>query len=102
MPAVTADTRTNRLPKNPEPGNLPNSVPTRPADRSPEDGPWLRPRRSCRGEDDGPIVRHRDRVLEMGGQRMVGRHDRPAVGECLHVSVAEREHRLDGDADTGP
>src|SRR3954453_6933504 len=38
----------------------------------------------------GTVLRYRDRVLEMGGQRPVARRDGPAIGSDLHVAAAER------------
>src|SRR5918999_1825894 len=49
------------------------------------------------GQDLGTVVRDGDRVLEMGGERAVARHDGPAVREDPVLLAAEREHRLDGD-----
>src|SRR5262245_33060107 len=46
-------------------------------------------------EDLDPALRHRDGVLELGGERAVARHRGPAVGEHLHVRAAEIDHRLD-------
>src|SRR5262245_4150410 len=56
---------------------------------------------SDRGQDLGAVVRHRDRVLEVGRERAVARHDRPALGLDLDLVAAERQHRLDREADPG-
>ena len=65
----TADTRTNRLPKNPGPGNrqVPDANSALQAGSS-RNGLLPRPGGSCRSQDDGTVVRHRNRVLEVGGQ----------------------------------
>src|SRR5688500_15789414 len=47
------------------------------------------------------MFRYGDRVLEMGCQRAVAGDDRPAVRRDLDLVAAEREHRLDGEADAG-
>src|SRR5690349_15217519 len=52
-------------------------------------------------QDLGTVIRHRDRVLEMGRQRTVERRDRPAVRPDLDVSGPEGEHRLNREADAG-
>ena len=49
----------------------------------------------------GPCSGDRDRVLEVGGEGVVGGCDGPAVGLHVDVAVAEREHRLDRQADAG-
>src|SRR4051794_2758699 len=54
---------------------------------------------SYRREDLGPIARYGDRVLEMRRERAVDGDDGPAVGLDLDLVRAEREHRLDGQAD---
>src|SRR5690348_12659213 len=52
-------------------------------------------------EDLRTVVRDRDRVLEVGGQRSVAGHDRPAIRLHDDLVAAEREHRLDRQADAG-
>src|SRR4029079_1240642 len=55
---------------------------------------------SCDGREDfGTSVRDRDRVLEVGRQRAVARDDGPAAGLHLGLGPAERQHRLDREAD---
>ena len=44
---------------------------------------------------------HAHRVLELGRQLAVARHGGPAVGEDLHVRLAEVDHRLDGEQHAG-
>src|SRR4051794_3209678 len=56
---------------------------------------------SDRRQDLGPIARYRDRVLEMRRERAVAGHHGPAIGLDLDLVRAEREHRLDGQADPG-
>src|SRR4029078_8955774 len=58
-------------------------------------------RSSDRRQDLGTIVGHGNGVLEMGGQRAVDRRDRPAVRAHRDLAAAEREHRLDREADAG-
>src|SRR5690606_8918180 len=47
------------------------------------------------------VLGHEHRVLPLGGQGMILRHDRPAVGEELRVPAAGVDHRLDGDRHAG-
>src|SRR5580704_13389517 len=44
---------------------------------------------------------HADRMLELRRQRTVARHGRPAVGQDLHMRLAEIDHRLDGEEHAG-
>ena len=50
-------------------------------------------------QDLGAVLGDGDRVLEVGGQRAVAGDDGPAVGLDLDLVAAEREHRLDGEAE---
>ena len=45
------------------------------------------------------VVRYGNRVFEVGGHGAVRGDDGPAVGLDLDVGSAQREHRLDGEAD---
>src|SRR5688500_9093044 len=47
------------------------------------------------GEDLGAVVGHGDRVLEVGRERPVPGHHRPAVVEGLCLGLALVDHRLD-------
>src|SRR6185312_13737756 len=49
------------------------------------------------GQDAGPLVGHRDRVLEVRGERIVARVDRPAVVPGVDAGPARGDHRLDGE-----
>src|SRR4029079_14357806 len=44
---------------------------------------------------------HAARMLELRRQRAVARHRGPAVGEDLHMRLAEIDHRLDGEEHAG-
>src|SRR6516164_9973798 len=48
-------------------------------------------------EDLDAIGGYADRMLELRRQRAVPRHRGPAVGEDLHMRLAEIDHRLDGE-----
>ena len=50
----------------------------------------------------GPVRGHGDGVLPVRGERAVARLDGPAVGLHAHLVAAEREHRLDGQAQARP
>src|ERR1700686_2594208 len=47
------------------------------------------------------ISGHADRMLELRRQRTVARHRGPAVGQDLHMRLAEIDHRLDGEEHAG-
>ena len=48
-----------------------------------------------------PVVRDEHRVLPLRGQRVILRHDGPAVREQLHVALAGVDHRLDREGHAG-
>src|SRR5690348_10871217 len=47
------------------------------------------------GENLMPVGRDRDRVLELGRERLVLGHGGPAIGENLHLVAPGIDHRLD-------
>src|SRR6185436_3352827 len=61
----------------------------------------LWPSRDPRGEDLVAVLGHGDRVLEMGRQRAVGRHDRPTVRQDPGLVAPEHHHGLHGDHQAG-
>src|SRR6266852_2984557 len=52
-------------------------------------------------EDLDPGRGHADRVLELRRLRAVARHRGPAVGQDLHMRLAEIDHRLDSEKHAG-
>src|SRR5690606_25884813 len=52
-------------------------------------------------EDLDAVLGHAYGVLALGRQGLVAGHGGPAVGQYLHVRLAEVHHRLDGEAHAG-
>src|SRR5438270_3175814 len=52
-------------------------------------------------QDLEALLRDEDGVLPLRGERMVGRHDGPAVGELADVALAGIDHGLDGESHAG-
>src|SRR4029077_11597060 len=52
-------------------------------------------------EDFEAVSRHADRMLELCRQRTVAGHRGPAVGQDLHMRLAEIDHGLDGEEHAG-
>src|SRR5688572_2531650 len=55
---------------------------------------------SDRCQDFRTVLGHGDRVLEVGGERTVDGGDRPVIGEDMGAVVTQREHGLDGEAES--
>src|SRR6185436_17911446 len=51
-------------------------------------------------QDLGPLLGNRDRMLEVSSQRAIDGRDCPIVVEHVRAIVAQREHRLDGQAES--
>src|SRR5215211_6387877 len=56
---------------------------------------------ACGSENPGLLIGDRDRVLEVRGERIVARVDRPAVVGGVDARLARGDHRLDRERHPG-